>query len=68
MKPNSYSEWLFYGGFDRRWHPQCPGRARDDAGNPHFGLPIASVPSGSSGRITSAGPGRQIQLVLKLFF
>ncbi len=34
----------------------------------HFGLPQASVPSASAGRILSAGPARQVQLVLKFIF
>lgn len=34
----------------------------------HFGLPLSSVPSSSAGRIVSAGPARQIQMSLLLFF
>jgi len=36
--------------------------------NPHFGLPLAGVPSATAGEITSASAARQIQLALKFFF
>jgi hypothetical protein len=36
--------------------------------HPNFGQPALTINAGTPGAITTSGPGRQIQLALKIYF